>query len=108
MKMCFLGTVIFIVVLISCKKKEVLLTNEGVITGINPCEYACVIECPCACGNYLFHFTDMNDTSNIIIDNHAIFKLPSNTEFPVRVTVDWQSTTRCGVKAIKILKYKLV
>jgi len=94
--------------IVACKKKEVLLTNEGVITGVNPCEYACVIECPCACGNYLFHFTDTGDSSNVIIDNRDTINLPLNTQFPVHITLDWQNTTRCGVKAIKILKYKLL
>jgi hypothetical protein len=94
--------------IVACKKKEVLLTNEGVITGVNPCEYACVIECPCACGNFLFHFTDTGDTSNVIIDDHDAINLPSNTQFPVHITLDWQNTTRCNVKGIKILKYKLL
>jgi hypothetical protein len=105
--MGFFAFVINIVMLVSCKKKETLLTNEGIITSINPCEYTCVLDCPCACGNYMFHFTDIGDTTNILIYNKTIFKFPANIQFPVRVTVDWQNTTRCGVKAIKILNYEL-
>ncbi len=90
------------------QKKETLLTNEGIITGFDPCEYASIIECPCACGNYVFHFTGTGDSTNIVIDNKEILKFAANTQFPVRLTVDWQNTTRCGQKAIKILGYKLL
>ena len=106
--MRFFAFVGFMMILFSCKKKEVLLTNEGIITGFVPCDYACIAECPCACDNYIFHFTDAGDTTNIVIDNKTILKLPANTQFPVRLTVDWQNTTRCGQKAIKILGYKLL
>jgi len=108
LKMRYFVLFFALLILLSCKKKEPLLTNEGVITGINPCAYACVINCPCACGNFLFHFTDTGDTSNIIIDNQSIIQLPTNGKYPVRLTLDWQSTTRCGIKAIKVLNYKLL
>jgi len=102
-----LSTLFALSILFSCKKNEPQLSSEGVITGINPCQYACVINCPCACGNFLFHFTGAGDTSNVIIDNRSIINLPNNVQYPVRITLDWQSTTRCGIKAINILNYKL-
>jgi hypothetical protein len=104
--MRYLAFLLLSISLVSCKKKEVLLTNQGIITGINPCQYACLIDCPCACGNYLFHFTNSVDTSNIVIDNREIFQFPTNTQFPVRITLDWQNTTRCGIQSIKVLNYK--
>ena len=107
MKMRFFGFFTLMMLLVSCKKKEVLLTNEGIITGFVPCDYACIVQCPCACDNYIFHFTDTGDTANTVIDNKEILEIPANTQFPVRLTVDWQNTTRCGQKAINILRYKL-
>src|SRR5450631_3982273 len=91
----------------SCKKSETHLTNMGVITTIDARGCPCVLPCPCACGGYVFHFTDMKDTSRTIIDNNSIIQLPSGTKFPVYITLDWQNTTRCGVNSIKILSYKL-
>jgi hypothetical protein len=106
-KMRYLAFILIFSVIVSCKKKEIQLTNGGEITGISICDYACIAACPCNCGSYIFHFTDTGDSTNVVIDNRGIFNLPSNTQFPAHVTVDWQNTTRCGVKAIKILNYKL-
>ena len=93
----------------SCNKENVqVFQNEGVITGINPCEYTCLVGCPCSCGNLIFHFIDTVYTTNIPVDNPLIFKFPSNTQFPVYVKVDWQNTTRCGLTAIKIINYKIL
>ena len=108
MKPHHLVFVVVFAMFVSCKKKEILLTNKGEITGYSFCDYACTETCPCACGGYIFHFTDTGDTTNVVIDNRGIFNLPSNVRFPILITVDWQNTTRCGVKAIKILNYKLL
>ena len=91
-----------------CKKHEILLRNEGVITGIDVRGCPCVVQCPCACRGLIFHFTDMGDTTRSVIDNGSFIQLPSSSTFPVYLTLDWQSTTRCGVKAIKIISYKLL
>jgi len=91
-----------------CKKHEILLRNEGVITGIDVRECPCVVQCPCACGGLIFHFTDMSDTTRSVIDNGSFIQLPSASTFPIYITLDWQSTTRCGVKAIKIINYRLL
>lgn len=97
-----------LIILSSCKKKDILLTNEGEITGFSVCDYACIAGCPCACIGYIFHFTDTGDSSRVIIDNSPIISLPSNVQYPVHITVNWQNTTRCGEKAIKIINYKLL
>jgi hypothetical protein len=104
------GLLLFICVLyFSCQKDNgKSFQNFAVITGINPCEYACILECPCSCGNLLFHFTDTVYTANIPVDNPSIFKLPSNIQYPVYVEVDWQNTSRCGVTAIKITNYRIL
>ncbi len=108
MKSILLPILVILMLMSSCKKRETLLMNEGVITGLDLRECPCIVTCPCSCGGYIFHFTDTGDTSRIVIDNGTIFNLSSNVQFPVKVTVDWQSTTRCGTKAIKILKYKFL
>src|ERR1700682_159254 len=92
----------------SCKKHETLLMNEGVITGVDVRECLCTLTCPCSCSSLIFHFTNTGDSSRVIIDNGTIFNLTSNTQFPLNITLDWQSTTRCGIKAIKVLKYKML
>ena len=95
-----------ICLLYSCKKdKAVVYANEGVITGIDMRQCPCLLECPCACGGLVFHFTNTGDTSRTVVDNAAIFHLPDNTKFPLRVKVNWQSTTRCDIKAIKVSSY---
>ena len=92
-------------VLFSCKKEKAFL-NEGEILGLNHRQCPCIENCPCACGGLMFHFTDEADTTNIVIDNAAIFQLPANTHFPVHVKVNWQNTSRCTIKSIKITDYK--
>ena len=93
----------------SCKKDNAKsFKNEGVITGTDPRQCPCVVTCPCVCGLLLFHFTDTAYTSNIPLDNPQIFKLPSNTQFPVHVKVNWENTSRCGLTAIKITEYKML
>jgi hypothetical protein len=82
--------------------------NIAVIDGRDPCEYACIINCPCACGDLYFHFTDTSFTDNIPIDNQEIFKFPPNTTYPVKVKVNWINTTRCGVFAIRITGYQIL
>jgi hypothetical protein len=101
----FLG---FLTLVVSCKKHEPVLTNEGVITGVDYRACLCTLDCPCECGGFLFHFTDMSDTSRTIIDNNSIFQFQSNDIYPIRVTVEWQNTSRCGTKAMKVLSYKLL
>jgi hypothetical protein len=100
---------LFLILIIesSCKKNETLLQNEGEITGVDARLCPCVVACPCSCGGLIFHFTDTGDNTRIVIDNPSIFNLPYDVRFPVHITLDWQSTTRCGTKAIKIIKYTL-
>jgi ubiquitin C-terminal hydrolase len=105
MKQLFI--ILFICIAIfSCKKQNSGTAspyqNIGVINGIDPCEYPCIINCPCACGDLFFHFTDSSYTANIPIDNPGIFNLPLNTKYPVYVKVNWQNTSRCSTTAIKI------
>jgi hypothetical protein len=94
----------------ACKKNSQTVhaapyQNLAVITGINPCAYACVDTCPCACGNFLFHFTDSSFAGNIVVDNPTIINLPLNTKFPVYIKVNWVNTTRCDIAAIRITAY---
>lgn len=101
----FLSTTMFFP---SCTKKVKLFENHGVITGMNLLQCPCTQSCPCGCGGLFFHFTDAADTSNIIIDNPIIFKLPAGSRFPVYVTVQWQNTSRCNTAAIKVVSYKIL
>jgi hypothetical protein len=102
---------IFCFVIFSCKKNNTQTAapyqNLAVIDGRNPCESACLINCPCACGNLFFHFIDTSYTANIPIDNQDTFKFPANIKFPVTVKVNWINTTRCNTFAIKITSYQL-
>ena len=91
-----------------CCKKEKAFANEGVITGIDVRNCPCVAACPCSCGGLIFHFTNSGDTSRVYIDNSIIFNLASNYRFPVRVQLDWLSTARCDMPAIKIIRYKIL
>lgn len=91
----------------ACSKHPVHYQNKGVIRGWNPCDYPCVINCPCACGSYFFHFTDGPDTANIVIDNPDFFHFPATVHFPVPIEVNWLNTTRCHVRAIRITAYKM-
>ena len=96
------------VVYLSCKKdRAIRFQNEAVITGINVTQCPCLGECPCACGGLYFHFTDSVYSANIPLDNPAIFKLASNTQFPVYVKVNWINTSRCNTTAIKITGYQI-
>lgn len=90
----------------SCKKEKAF-SNEGVISGVDLRQCPCVLECPCACGSLIFHFTDKGNTDRIIVDNPAIFQLPANVNYPVYVKVNWQNTTRCSISSIKITDYKI-
>ncbi len=97
------------VVYFSCQKdKGKSFQNDGVITCIDARQCPCLVGCPCVCGGLLFHFIDTVYTTDIPLDNPGIFKLASNTQFPVYVKIDWQNTTRCGVTAIKITNYKIL
>jgi hypothetical protein len=101
--------VIFIFLLFmlgACKKYNPFFTNKGVITNFDYRSCLCVVSCPCGCGGFEFHFTDINDTSRTIIENNII-QLPAGTVYPVYLTVNWQNTSRCGVKAIRIVSYEL-
>ncbi|MDN3657935.1 hypothetical protein QWZ08_19940 [Ferruginibacter paludis] len=92
--------------LYSCKKEKVVVyANEGMITGIDLRYCPCLLECPCACGSLVFHFTNGADTSRMTVDNPAIFQLPDSPRFPVRVKLNWQNTSRCNMKAIKVTDY---
>jgi hypothetical protein len=55
-----------------------------------------------------FHFTNVADTTDVAIDNPTIFKYPPNANFPIRVRLNYISTTRCGVSAIKVISYKIL
>jgi hypothetical protein len=92
---------------VSCKK-ETAYSNEGVITGIDLRLCPCVVDCPCACGSLIFHFTDTGDTTRTILDNPTIFQLPDNVQYPVHVKINWQSTSRCNISSIKITGYKIL
>jgi hypothetical protein len=105
MNMRSLALVFFAAILLCCNKHQTFSTDEGVITGTDLRGCPCVVSCPCACGGFIFHFTDMNDTSRTIIDNMSIILLPPGPTFPIKITVDWQNTSRCGLKAIKVLSY---
>jgi hypothetical protein len=103
---------LFCFAMFSCKKgttqTAVPYQNLALINGRNPCEYDCLVNCPCACGNLFFHFIDTTFTDNIPVDNSDIFKFPANTSFPVTVKVNWVNTTRCsGTFAIKITSYQI-
>lgn len=106
--MKYIIPLMLICLLYSCKKeKAVVYANDGVITGIDMRQCPCLLECPCACGGLIFHFTNTSDTSRIIIDNARIFKLTNNPQFPVRIKINWQNTTRCNARAIKVTSYAL-
>src|ERR1022692_235620 len=93
----------------SCKKDTKSLSDEGVVTGISVSTCASIAACPNVCdGSLYFHFTDRADTKNVVIDNPTIFKFPQNANFPVRVSLDYISTTRCGITAIKVTWYKIL
>ena len=97
-----------ICMLYSCKKeKAAVYAGQGVITGIDRRQCPCTLACPCACGGLLFHFTNPGDSSGAVIDDATIFQLPDNTQFPVRVKINWQNTTRCDIKAIKVTSYAI-
>jgi hypothetical protein len=102
---------LFCFVIFSCKKSGTQIAspyqNLALVNGRNPCEYACLVNCPCACGDLYFHFIDTSFTDNIPIDNPDIFKFPTNTIYPVMVKVDWINTTRCQTFAIKITSYQI-
>ena len=104
-----LSILLVCIMILSCKKKSTIVSyqNEGVITGFNLLECPCVDTCPCACNAYFFHFTDHIDTSNIIIDNPSILKLPSQVTFPVHIKLNWINATRCNTFAIKITSYQI-
>ena len=93
--------------LFSCKKEKAFL-NVGEILGFDLRQCPCIRSCPCTCGGLIFHFTDEADTTNIVIDNAAIFQLPANTHYPIQVKVNWQNTSRCGMRSIKITDYNLL
>jgi hypothetical protein len=98
-----------LVALCACQKNTRTLEDEGVITGINVKECASLAGCPNVCdGALYFHFTDIGDTSNVAIDDPGIFRLSQNQngQFPIRVLVDYQLTTRCGIKAIRVIRFK--
>jgi hypothetical protein len=85
------------------------MENEGVITGISVSTCVSIASCSNVCdGSLYFHFTDISDTSDIAIDNPTIFKFPQNARFPIRVSVNYQNTTRCSISAIKIIGYKML
>jgi hypothetical protein len=70
----------------------------------------CLLFCTClidACGGFIFHFTEMNDTSWVIINNAEKFKFPSNTQYPTHLTVDWESSTQGNVNAYQKIDYNL-
>jgi ubiquitin C-terminal hydrolase len=96
--------------LFACKKNNSMgaapYRNVAVINGVNPCTYPCVVNCPCACGDLYFHFTDTTYINNIPVDNPEIFNLPMNAKFPVYVKVNWTNTTRCNTFAIKITAFQ--
>ncbi|HUX84352.1 MAG TPA: hypothetical protein VMV20_03910 [Chitinophagaceae bacterium] len=99
----------FLTLLFSCTKETPRrFQNEGVITGINAEEFPCKASCPCGAGGVFFHFTDTSYTADIIVDNPQIFNLAAGSHFPVRVMVDWQNTSRCGITAIKITQFMVV
>ncbi len=103
----WLPAIIILAGFLSCKKNTNLLENEGVITGINVSECVSLAECPNVCdGALFFHFTGVADTSNVAIDNPTIFKFAQNVKFPIRVSLNYQSTTRCGITAIKVISYR--
>ncbi len=108
MKTLYFTVLFFLASIFSCRKNETYLQNEGVITGIDLSGCPCSVQCPCVCGGYFFHFTDMDDTSRVIIDNRLLIQLPSDVKFPVRLILDWQNTNRCGIKAIRVANYKLL
>jgi hypothetical protein len=103
--------VLFCYMVFSCKKNNtqtaIPYQNLAVVDGRDPCQYACLVNCPCACGDLYFHFIDTTFTDNIPIDNPGIFKFTTNTIYPVTVKVDWINTTRCQTPAIKITSYQI-
>jgi hypothetical protein len=94
---------------LSCKKKSTMVSfqNEGILTGMNLLTCPCVDSCPCLCGSYFFHFTNYSDTSNVVIVNSTILKLPSQVSFPVQIKLNWTDATRCNIFAVKITSYQI-
>ncbi len=102
-----LTAILILCMIISCKKQVNTFENEGVITNLDFRACPCDVSCPCGCGGFVFHFTDMNDSTRVVIDNNSIIQLTPGTTYPVYLTVDWENTTRCEVKAMNILRYKI-
>lgn len=94
--------------LFSCKKSQPAFMSNGVITGVDVSQCPCRIDCPCACGGLIFHFTDTTNTSRVLLDNASDLRLSPDVKFPVQLKLNWVSTNRCGMNAIKITGYKIL
>ncbi len=94
--------------IVSCRKTP--LTNfqsRGIITGIDARMCPCNDICPCSCGGYIFFFQDSVSIDRIVIDNPQIFKFSADVKFPINFMLNYENTSRCNAKAIKILNYQV-
>ena len=86
-----------------CAKSSRAPEQLGLVLGVDMRSCPCAIGCPCACGGTMFQFTENPlDSSIYYVDNPEIFHLPANAKYPVKVSVAWENTTRCGVHAIRV------
>ena len=90
----------------SCKK-EIVFSNEGVITGVDVRLSPCVVTCPCACSSLIFHFTNRGDTTRVILENPGTIQLSADVRYPVYIKLNWVNITRCNIQAVKITDYKI-
>jgi hypothetical protein len=86
---CIILAICFVAIFIGCKKSGVLTYhNQGVIT-LNP---GCCPTCDCAAlyGNYSIRFNSDTATLYYISNDISKFGVNASSNFPIKVTADWQ------------------